>query len=85
MVEAKLACVQGDGPQAYVFELLAERVCRAVLRIAEDGMAARGGLHADLMRTAGFEQNFERREKGTGIFFKSAWSGLPASEGIAPT
>ena len=69
MIETELAGVQGNSPLALIFELFAEGLSRAVLRVAEDRMAARGGLHADLVGPAGFERDFEPGAKGSGLFF----------------
>ena len=47
--------VQGNRPQTLVGVLRSEGDCRAVLKIAQDGMPARGRLNADLMRAAGLQ------------------------------
>ena len=59
VVEAELAGVEGDRAETLVLELFAEGLRRAVLRVADNGVAAGGGLDANLMRPAGFELDFE--------------------------
>jgi len=40
MVETELTGVEGNRAEAFVLELLTERLGSAVLRVAEDGMSA---------------------------------------------
>src|SRR5262245_5722769 len=59
MVEAELAGVKRNCPQAFILELFAERQRRAVLGVADDWVTARRGLYPDLVRAAGFQLDFE--------------------------
>ena len=59
-LEAQLPRVQGDRASAVV-KLRAEWDYRSVQRIAEHGMTARGGLHANLVHAAGLGPDFQKR------------------------
>ena len=59
MTESKLSSMQRDRAIAFFERRIAEGVRAAVLRIAEDGVTARGSLDADLVGAARFELDFE--------------------------
>src|SRR5688500_13599088 len=63
MPERQAAGVQGDEPLALVLAPRTESHSAAVEIIAEKRMTAAGALHANLMRAAGFERDFQERRR----------------------
>jgi hypothetical protein len=59
VIETELARVKRDRTQSLILELLAEQTRRTVLRIADNRMAPRRALNANLMRAASFEFDFK--------------------------
>src|SRR5688572_8214262 len=63
----KRAGVEGDEPLALVGAGWAERDTTAVELVTEQRKASRSALHADLVRAAGFQRDFQQRLVGEAL------------------
>ena len=83
MEELQRPRVQRDRPQPLVVVLTAQRNLRAVVRIAQHGISARGGLHANLVRAAGLAARFPATSRRGEIRACDSAESLPDPPGCA--